>query len=80
MKPLDERGERHPKTGSPSKSGLSDAVGMVQPVEKPYSGTLMGTWVGSRAPERPILEPNRGSRAGVGEFFNRLDHSTHSGA
>ena len=27
MKPLDERGERHPKTGSPSKSGLSDAVG-----------------------------------------------------
>ncbi len=29
MKPLDERGERQPKTGSPSKSGLSDAVGMI---------------------------------------------------
>ena len=34
MKPLDERGERHPKTGSPSKSGLSDAVGTPQRVEK----------------------------------------------
>jgi len=59
----------------PSFMPLSTGVrGRTQPVEKPYSGTLMGTWVGSRAPKRPTLEPTQGSRAGVGEFFNRLDH------
>jgi hypothetical protein len=38
MKPLDERGERQPKTGSPSKSGLSDAVGVV-PRTSPRGGS-----------------------------------------
>ena len=32
----------------------------------------MTTRIGFRDPKWPSLEANRGSRAGVGEFFNKL--------
>lgn len=50
-----------------------------EPVEKPYSETFMSTWIGFRDPKSPFLEPNRGPRAGVGEFFNRLASSRQLG-
>jgi len=43
---------------------LTDAVGRSKAVEKPYSGTLMSTWIGFRDPQKVVFGVESGVTSG----------------